>query len=89
MGPREIVSSLEYLQKAGLPAEQLCRMHHFDRYQSYMRLLGYFSSISYLRSNTNILFGERIAYVTRQHKEGQRDFSQLISEALTKFPLTR
>lgn len=82
MTPRDIVQSLEYLEREGMSAAQVCQMHHFDRHQSYARLIKYFGGISEIRSETDLRFGERLAYVVREHKAGRRDsFPKLISEA--------
>jgi len=87
MTPQEIVRSLEYLQKAGMSETQLCTMHHFDRYQSYKSLIDYFEPKSEIRSDTNRDFGERLAYVVREHMAGHQEFAPLISKALKKWPL--
>ena len=90
MTPQEIVRSLEYLRHAGMSEEQVCAMHHFAKRQSYSYLIEYFSEKSFLGSDTNRLFGERLTYVVKQHSlEKRTDFAQLISEALQWRPLRR
>jgi hypothetical protein len=90
MTPQDIVSSLKYLQQAGMSAGQVCAMHHFDDHQSYSRISEYFSKRSYLRSDTNKWFGQRLAYVVQQHKQGRRgDFTPLIFEAVERWPIRR
>ena len=90
MTPQEIVSSLKYLQHAGMSAEQVCAMHHFDEHQSYAGLIEYFSKVSFLRSDTNKWFGQRLAYVVQQHKQGRHgDFAPLITEAVREWPIRR
>lgn len=90
MTPQEIVRSLEYLQHAGMSEEQVCAMHHFAKRQSYSHLIEYFSKRNFLGSDTNRHFGERLAYVAKQHSlEKRTEFAQLISEALQWRPLRR
>lgn len=86
----DIVQSLEYLEREGMSAAQVCQMHHFDRHQSYASLIKYFRRTSEIGSETNLRFGERLAYVAREHKAGRRDsFQKLISEACERWKFLR
>lgn len=90
MTPRDIVQSLEYLERKGMSAAQVCQMHHFDRHQSYASLIKYFRGTSEIGSETNLRFGARLAYVVREHKAGRRDsFPKLISEACERWRFLR
>lgn len=90
MTPRDIVQSLEYLDREGMSAAQVCEMHHFGKHQSHASLIQYFGRTSKIGSDTNLRFGERLAYVVREHKAGRRDsFAPLISEACKEWPLSR
>lgn len=90
MTPQDIVQSLTYLKRAGMWATEICQMHHFPEFQSYEKFFNYFGSTSRLGSDTNRLFGERLAYVVREHREGRRNsFAPLISEACTQWPVAR
>ena len=90
MTPQEIVQSLKYLERAGMSASEACQMHHFPEHQSYEKFFSYFGKTSRLGSDTNRCFGDRLAYVVREHKAGRRDsFAPLILEARNKWPLPR
>jgi len=86
--PQAIVRSLKYLSESGLAVEGVCKMHHFNRRQSYARFITYFSGIGQLGSETNRKFGERLFYVVESHKKDPSiGFDKLIREALAKWPL--
>ena len=64
-------------------------MHHFSlkgRDISFGQVKNYFGSNKNLQDR-NITFGNRIIYVADQHKQGKGGLSQLIKDALAKWPL--
>jgi len=90
MTPQDIVKSLEYLQDAGFSEEQVRAIHHFGKLQSFEFLINYFSERQRLGRDTNVHFGERLAYIAEQHSRDNRQaFGPLISEALQKWPFHR
>ncbi len=87
----QLISSTKYLEKQGLSQRQLSSMHHFSlnkKEVSFKATYKYFGGEKKrpLQAN-NTLFAKRVIYVAEQHKLKNTCFSQLIDEALIKWPL--
>lgn len=86
----QVVASARYLKDNGFTQKQLSSLHHFSlegKDESFSSLLNYFSVNKNLQErNTNL--ANRIIYVAKQYKENKGTFSQLIDQALDKWPLT-
>lgn len=85
----QLVDSARYLEKAGMSGEQLSQIHHFwrsGRRVTFSVTYKYFGVNKELREN-NIRFAERLKFVAEQHMlHGQR-FSNLVQQAVKKYPL--
>ena len=84
-----VVNSVEYLKCNGFIENQITELHHFSligKQVRYASLLKYFSVHKNLQSN-NQKVADRINYVAEQHKLKSGNFSQLIKQALLKWPL--
>ena len=86
----QLLESIRHLEKCGFTENQLYALHHFSlkgsRKPRYAGLYKYFGTKKKLELR-NTKFSDRLIYVATQHKDGKRDFAQLISEALDKWPL--
>lgn len=86
----QVVMSAKYLEDNGFTQKQLSSLHHFSldgKDESFSSLLKYFSVNKNLQErNTNL--ANRIIYVANQYKLNKGTFSQLIEQALEKWPLT-
>ena len=84
----QIVKSSKYLEDRGMIQKQLSSLHHFSlkgRDISFSLTNNYFGVNKNLQSrNTN--FGNRIIYVSSQYRQNKGSFSQLIKQAVEKWP---
>lgn len=86
----QLVNSTQYLEEHGFTQKQLSSLHHFSlkgREVRYRELSRYFGNNIELKIR-NFNFANRVVYVAGQHKQGESNFSRLISQALEKWPLT-
>lgn len=85
----QVVNSAKYLEDNGFTQKQLSSLHHFSldgKDESFSALLNYFSVNKNLQErNTNL--ANRIIYVANQYKLNKGNFSQLVEQALGKWPL--
>lgn len=85
----QVVNSAKYLEEKGLTQRQLTSLHHRSLdggEESFSSLLKYFSVNKNLqKKNTNL--ANRIIFVADQYKLKKGTFSQLIEQALEKWPL--
>lgn len=84
-----IVTSLRYLESAGMSVDQLSQLHHFSlrgRTVSFSRGFRYFGVNKELREN-NIRYAERLAFVANAHKLGEGPLNALVRQALARWPL--
>jgi len=85
----QVVNSAKYLEENGFTQKQLSSLHHFslDGKDETFRSLGkYFSENKELQErNTNL--ANRLIYVADQYKQKKGTFSELIKQALEKWPL--
>jgi len=84
------IESSRYLEKHGFTQKQLTSLHHRSlkggqaRYASVYK---YFGGNKELQTQ-NTHFAKRVIYVATQHKTENGAFTQLISQALDRWPLT-
>lgn len=85
----QVVNSAKYLEENGFSQKQLSSLHHFSldgRDETFNSLEKYFSENKNLHErNTNL--ANRLIYVADQYKQKKGTFSQLIGQALEKWPL--
>jgi hypothetical protein len=85
----QLLSDLDYLEKAGMTVDQLRSLHHWsDRPEASRRVTfstarDYFSNGQQMRSN-NAAFAERLRLVADLH---QRGLAGLVDAALHRHPL--
>lgn len=87
----QVVNRAKYLEEKGLTQKQLTSLHHRSLdggEESFSSLLKYFSVNKNLqKKNTNL--ANRIIFVADQYKLKKGAFSQLIDQALEKWPLSQ
>ena len=85
----QVVNSANYLEEKGFTQKQLSSLHHRSLdggEESFSSLLKYFSVNKNLqKKNANL--ANRIIFVAEQYKLNKYSFSQLIEQALEKWPL--
>ena len=86
----QVVKSAKYLEENGFTQKQLSSLHHFSlegREETFRRLEKYFSENKNLHErNTNL--ANRLIFVADQYKQNNGTFSELIGQALEKWPLS-
>jgi hypothetical protein len=85
----KLMNSALYLEQHGFTQDQLSALHHFslkDRPVRYNGIYKYFGTNKELQ-HRNALFAERVIFVADNYKDNKGSFSQLINEALTRWPL--
>ena len=86
----QVVNSAKHLEEKSFTQKQLSSLHHRSldgRDESFSSLLKYFSVNKNLqKKNSNL--ANRIIFVADQHKQKKGTFSQLIKQALEKWPLS-
>ena len=87
VSPQALVAAARYLERHQLDVDLLRNMHHSPRRgETFTSTLRYFSGKSNLRAN-NTRYGARLIYVAQQCETTGRSFSELVEEALHRFPL--
>ena len=85
----QVINSAKYLEENGFTQKQLSSLHHFSldgRDETFNSLEKYFSENKNLHDrNTNL--ANRLIFVADQYKQKKGTFSQLIEQALEKWPL--
>ncbi len=84
----ELLAAARYLEAAGMSQEQLWQLHHFwpRRKVTYWQTYDHFSKHE-ISCDNNVRYAERLKFVATQHKQGNKDFDDLVREALKKWPL--
>ena len=82
---RQLVESARYLEFQGMSRQQLSQLHHFDTV-SFADTYRYFGIEKELRGK-NIHYAERVKFVAKEYKRTGESFTNLIHEALKKWPL--
>jgi len=85
----QIVNSSKYLESQGMSQDQLSSLHHFylkGRDISFNLTNDYFGVNKNLKTR-NSNFANRIIFVADQYKQHKGSMSQLIEQALEKWPL--
>jgi predicted transcriptional regulator len=85
----QVVSAAKFLEKSGLTQKQLTSLHHFSlqgKEERLSSLIKYFSVNKNLRDR-NIDLANRIIFVANRYRLNNGTFSQLIKQALEKWPL--
>ena len=86
----QVINSAKYLEENGFTQKQLSSLHHFlldGRDETFRSLEKYFSVNKELQDrNTNL--ANRLIYVADQYKQNNGAFSELIEQALEKWPLS-
>ena len=86
----QVINSAKYLEENGFTQKQLSSLHHFSldgRDETFRSLEKYFSVNKELQDrNTNL--ANRLMYVADQYKQNNGAFSELIEQALEKWPLS-
>lgn len=86
----QVVTSANYLEDNGFTQKQLSSLHHRSLVggeENFSSLLKYFSINKNLqKKNANL--ANRIIFIADQHKQKKGTFSQLIEQALEKWPLS-
>ena len=86
----QVVTSTKYLENNGFTQKQLSSLHHFSlegKDERFGSLLKYFSVNKNLQEKNSNL-ANRIIFVADQYKQKKGTFSQLIDQALDKWPLS-
>jgi len=86
----QVVTNAKYLEDNGFTQKQLSSLHHLSlqgKEERYSSLIKYFSVNKNLRDRNTDL-ANRIIFVANQYKLNKGTFSQLIEQALKKWPLT-
>ena len=82
----DIVDAAEYLLDHDLDNELLRDMHHSPRRSETLNAtIKYFARVSALQSN-NLIYGNRLIFVAKQHRRNQGSFSHLVGEAIASIP---
>jgi hypothetical protein len=86
VSPAQLVEAATYLQQAGMSNAALRDMHHSPRRdETFSATLRYFSGKANLL-RANLIYGSRLAYVADAHRRTNRPFSELVQEALLRYP---
>lgn len=85
MKPQDIIDAAAYLEQKSFPVELLRDLHHSrHRTETFARTMRYFATVSELQAN-NVRYGERLAYIAREHQRSGRDYKLLTQEALERY----
>lgn len=85
----KIVEAAKSLEAHGFTAKQLSSIHHFSlkgRDVSFAEAYRYFGEHKELKDR-NLAYAERLAFIANQYKVRTDRFSDLIAQALQKWPL--
>jgi len=83
----QAVQAVKYLQNNGFEQSNLARVHH-NGVETYSKFFNYWDKKGKtIRSTTNIDFALRVIYIAEKHKNGERNFSTLCSDALEKYSM--
>jgi hypothetical protein len=86
---KKIVDAAKYLEANGFTQKQLSSIHHFSlkgRDVSFAEAYRYFGQNKELKDR-NLAYGERLAFIAERYKAKAGRFSELIVQALGKWPL--
>lgn len=86
---KKLVESAQYLEKNGFTQKQLSSVHHKSlkgHEETFNATIKYFGAEPGLRER-NLNYAKRVVFISEQHKFRKGNYSQLISEALSMWPL--
>jgi hypothetical protein len=84
-----IVEAAKYLEASGFTQKQLSSIHHFSlkgRDVTFATAYKYFGEHKDVKER-NLAYAERLAFIAEQYKAKAGRFSDLIAQALKKWPL--
>jgi hypothetical protein len=86
VSPAQLVKAATYLEQQGMSVASLRELHHSPRRdETFKATLRYFSEKTNLL-RTNLIYGSRLVYVADAYHRTGRPFSELVQEALLRYP---